>query len=140
MGVALGGAAKNVYAIGCGIVAGMGLGESARAALLTRSFAELCRLGRAMGAKNRDADGTVRPRRPGAHRDKPVVAQFRLRLPSRQGQARANLLAPGHPLAEGVETAAALVARAGAEIEFPVAEAIADILSGTLSLEDAMPG
>ncbi|HEY1962096.1 MAG TPA: NAD(P)H-dependent glycerol-3-phosphate dehydrogenase, partial [Rhizomicrobium sp.] len=47
-GVALGGAAKNVYAIACGIVAGMGLGESARAALLARSFAELRRLGEAL--------------------------------------------------------------------------------------------
>jgi len=52
IGVALGGAAKNVYAIACGIVAGMGLGESARAALLSRSFAELCRLGEALGARS----------------------------------------------------------------------------------------
>ena len=50
-GVALGGAAKNVYAIACGIVDGMGLGESARAALLARSFAELTRLGQALGAR-----------------------------------------------------------------------------------------
>src|SRR3954463_15058169 len=50
-GVALGGAAKNVYAIACGVVDGMGLGENARAALLARSFAELARLGEALGAK-----------------------------------------------------------------------------------------
>ena len=52
-GVALGGAAKNVYAIACGVVEGMGLGENARAALLARSFAELARLGEAWapGAK-----------------------------------------------------------------------------------------
>ena len=50
-GVALGGAAKNVYAVGCGIADGLGLGESARAALLTRSFAELTRLGEALGAR-----------------------------------------------------------------------------------------
>ena len=50
-GVALGGAAKNVYAIACGVVEGMGLGENARAALLARSFAELARLGEALGAK-----------------------------------------------------------------------------------------
>ena len=50
-GVALGGAAKNVYAIACGVVEGMGLGENARAALLARSFAELSRLGEALGAK-----------------------------------------------------------------------------------------
>ena len=50
-GVALGGAAKNVYAIACGVVEGLGLGENARAALLARSFAELARLGEALGAK-----------------------------------------------------------------------------------------
>ncbi len=44
-GVGLGGAAKNVYAIACGMVDGLGLGESARAALIARSFAELSRLG-----------------------------------------------------------------------------------------------
>ncbi len=44
---------KNVYAIGCGIVAGLGLGESARAGLLARSFAELCRLARAMNTQRR---------------------------------------------------------------------------------------
>src|SRR5258708_5462090 len=51
IGVALRGAAKNVYAIGCGIADGLGLGESARAALLARSFAELTRLGTAMGGR-----------------------------------------------------------------------------------------
>src|SRR5471032_2081637 len=50
-GVALGGAAKNVYAIACGVVEGMGLGENARAALLARSFAELSRLGEHLGAR-----------------------------------------------------------------------------------------
>ena len=43
IGVALGGAAKNVYAIACGVVEGMALGENARAALLARSFAERSR-------------------------------------------------------------------------------------------------
>ena len=42
-GVEIGGAAKNVLAIACGIVAGRGLGESAKAALIARGFAELLR-------------------------------------------------------------------------------------------------
>ena len=49
-GVQLGGAVKNVLAIACGIAQGRGLGDSARAALTARAFAELIRLGRAMGA------------------------------------------------------------------------------------------
>jgi glycerol-3-phosphate dehydrogenase (NAD(P)+) len=50
-GVEIGGALKNVLAIACGISDGRGLGDSARAALTTRGFAELTRFARAAGAK-----------------------------------------------------------------------------------------
>lgn len=139
-GVAIGGAAKNVYAIGCGIVAGMGLGESARAALLARSFAELRRLGAAMGAKEQTLMGLS------------GLGDLVLTATSRSSRnydfgfqlggcrALADLVGPGHPLAEGVDTAAALVARAKHHaIELPVAEAVADILSGALAIGDALP-
>ncbi|NND45499.1 MAG: NAD(P)-dependent glycerol-3-phosphate dehydrogenase [Xanthomonadales bacterium] len=51
VGAELGGAVKNVLAIGTGICDGMGLGDNARAALITRGLAELMRLGQAMGAR-----------------------------------------------------------------------------------------
>lgn len=51
LGVEIGGALKNVLAIACGIADGRGLGDSARAALTTRGFAELTRFGRKLGAK-----------------------------------------------------------------------------------------
>jgi len=139
-GVALGGAAKNVYAIGCGIVSGMGLGENARAGLLTRSFAELCRLGLATGAKSETLMGLS------GLGDLVLTAtslssrNFRFGFELGQGHSIADLQTPGHPLAEGVETAAALVARARHQaIEIPVAETIADILRGSLRLADAIP-
>lgn len=50
-GVELGGALKNVLALGCGIIAGAGLGENARAALITRGLAELTRLGEGCGGR-----------------------------------------------------------------------------------------
>lgn len=50
-GVEIGGAMKNVLAIACGIGDGQGLGESARASLVTRGFAELARYARKAGAK-----------------------------------------------------------------------------------------
>ena len=50
-GVEIGGALKNVLAIACGIADGRGLGDSARAALTTRGFAELTRFGRKLGAR-----------------------------------------------------------------------------------------
>ena len=139
-GVALGGAAKNVYAVGCGIVAGMGLGENARAALLTRSFAELCRLGTSLGARNETLMGLS------GLGDLVLTAtslssrNFSFGFKLGEGRTAAEMTAPGHPLAEGVETAAALVARGSRHgIELPVAEAIADILAGKLTLADAIP-
>ncbi len=53
MGVELGGALKNVLAIAAGIVAGKGLGASAHAALVTRGFAEMRRLGDVLGARTK---------------------------------------------------------------------------------------
>ena len=50
IGVEIGGAVKNVLAIACGIVDGRGLGDNARAALITRGLAEMVRLGVAKGA------------------------------------------------------------------------------------------
>jgi glycerol-3-phosphate dehydrogenase (NAD(P)+) len=50
LGVELGGALKNVYAIAAGISDGLGLGSNARAALLTRAVAEMSRLAQAKGA------------------------------------------------------------------------------------------
>jgi glycerol-3-phosphate dehydrogenase (NAD(P)+) len=138
-GVALGGAAKNVYAIACGIVDGMGLGESARAALLARAFAELRRLGEALGARAETLMGlsglgdlvltatSVHSRNYG----------FGFQLG--RGRSVAEVSAPGAPLAEGVFTAPALTLRAEAEgIELPVAETVARVLAGRLPLAAAV--
>ncbi len=140
VGVALGGAAKNVYAIGCGIVSGMGLGESARAALLARSFAELIRLGEALGARRDTLMGLSGLGDLVLTATSPTSRNFSFGLSLGKGHTRAELDRKGHPLAEGVATAPALVARAKKErIELPIAEAVADVLSGALALDAAIP-
>jgi glycerol-3-phosphate dehydrogenase (NAD(P)+) len=139
-GVALGGATKNVYAIACGIVAGMGLGESARAALLARSFAELRRLGEVLGARSETLMGLSGLGDLVLTATSPTSRNFSFGLAIGKGQTRADLDAKGHPLAEGVETAPALLARAMAlGIELPIAETTAAILGGTLALDAAIP-
>ena len=86
-GVEIGGAAKNVLAIACGVAAGRGLGASAGAALIARGFAELRRFGEAFGARP-DPDGPFRSRRPRADLLLGAVAQLRLRPRARQGRER----------------------------------------------------
>ena len=139
-GVALGGAAKNVYAICCGIVAGMNLGESARAALLARSFAELSRLGEALGARSETLMGLSGLGDLVLTATSPTSRNYTAGLALGHGEPLQSLLAPGKPLAEGIETAPALVARARRQnIELPIAETMAAILDGTLALADAVP-
>ncbi|MBV8976688.1 MAG: NAD(P)-dependent glycerol-3-phosphate dehydrogenase [Alphaproteobacteria bacterium] len=140
-GATLGGAAKNVYAIACGIVDGMGLGESARAAMIARSFAELSRLGQALGAKNETLMGLS------GLGDLVLTAtsissrNFRFGRGLGQGRTPAELDMPGQPLAEGVATAPALVRRAQAEgVELPIAQAVAAVLDGRLPLDAALLG
>jgi glycerol-3-phosphate dehydrogenase (NAD(P)+) len=138
-GVALGGAAKNVYAIGCGIADGLGLGESARAALLARSFAELTRLGEALGAKADTLMGLSGLGDLVLTASSTASRNFAFGRKLGAGTPLADLRAPGTPLAEGVETAPALVARARREdVELPIAETIAAVLTGGLTPADAI--
>ena len=132
-GVALGGAAKNVYAIACGVVEGMGLGENARAALLARSFAELARLGEALGARRETLMGLS------GLGDLVLTATSKSSRNFSYGAAIGSGTKPDGKLAEGVDTAPALVTRARAlGVEMPIAEAMADLLSGALPLEQAL--
>jgi glycerol-3-phosphate dehydrogenase (NAD(P)+) len=138
-GVALGGAAKNVYAIACGVVEGMGLGENARAALLARSFAELSRLGEALGARRETLMGLSGLGDLVLTATSPSSRNFSFGIAVGRGKTIAELNAPGHPLAEGVATAPALVKRARASgVEMPIAQAVADLLSGALPLGEAV--
>jgi glycerol-3-phosphate dehydrogenase (NAD(P)+) len=138
-GVALGGAAKNVYAIACGVVEGMGLGENARAALLARSFAELARLGESLGAKRETLMGLSGLGDLVLTATSPSSRNFSFGMELGRGQTLAELSAPGRPLAEGVATASALVERARqAGVEMPIAEAMADLIAGALPLGEAM--
>lgn len=133
-GVALGGAAKNVYAIGCGVADGLGLGESARAALLARSFAELTRLGMALGARPETLMGLSGLGDLVLTASSPSSRNFAFGLTLGKGTPLAELRKPGTPLAEGVETAPALVARAKkAGIELPIAETISAVLDGAIA-------
>ncbi len=136
-GVEIGGAAKNVLAIACGAVIGRGLGESARAALVARGFAELMRFARAYGAEPQTLMGLS------GLGDLVLTASS---LKSRNyafGEALGRGLgvaeASGGKLAEGALTAAALVDLADARgIDMPIARQVAALVAGEVSLDAAI--
>ena len=139
IGVALGGAAKNVYAVGCGIADGLGLGESARAALLARSFAELTRLGVAMGGRLETFMGLSGLGDLVLTATSPASRNFAFGRSLGLGTPLSELRAPNGPLAEGVDTAPALVTRARRHgVELPIAETITAVLAGTLPAATAL--
>ena len=132
-GVEIGGAAKNVLAIGAGIVEGRKLGASATAALVTRGFAELARFGRALGARPETLTGLSGLGDVVLSCSSPQSRNFSLGIALGQGRK------PDAKLAEGAFTAAALVELANEKsIEMPIATAVAAVLDGSLSVDAAI--
>jgi glycerol-3-phosphate dehydrogenase (NAD(P)+) len=139
MGVQVGGAAKNVISIAAGAVIGAGLGENARAALVTRGLAELSRLTVALGGRAETAAGLsglgdllLTTTGPGS-RNTSLGAELA------RGASLEDALATRVGVAEGVETAPAIVARAAeAGVELPICAAVAELLAGRMSVGDAM--
>ena len=136
-GVEIGGAAKNVLAIACGVAAGMELGASASAALVARGFAELRRFGRASGARPETLMGLS------------GLGDLVLTCSSVQSRnfAFGRALGAGAPLAEaeggrlaeGVATAPVLVRLARARgVDVPVAEAVAALVAGRTTPPEAL--
>ncbi|MDR3521038.1 MAG: NAD(P)-dependent glycerol-3-phosphate dehydrogenase [Acidocella sp.] len=139
MGAALGGAAKNVIAIASGVVMGAGLGENARAALITRGIAEIARLAVALGGKAETVSGLS------GLGDLLLTCtgmssrNYSLGLALGKGQSLAAVLQSRSNVTEGVATAPALLARARqADVEMPITAAVTALLAGELSVPGTM--
>ena len=133
IGAQLGGALKNVVAIACGMVEGAGLGASARAALMTRGFAEMTRLAVAMGARPETLAGLSGLGDLSLDLQLAAVAQLRARPRPRGGRAAARRhRRGGRDRARRLRSSAA---RHG--VELPIAAAVADVLDGA-TLASAM--
>ncbi len=137
VGAALGGAVKNVLAIAAGAVEGRGLGDSARAALIARGFAEFQRLGVAIGAKADTMAGLS------GLGDLILTATSRqsrnmsLGVELGRGRNIDEILGERRAVTEGVATAPAVVAMARrAGVDMPVCAAVADLVSGARGLDE----
>ena len=137
-GVQLCGAAKNVIGIAAGISDGMGFGDNARAALITRGLAEMTRLGAALGADPRTYAGLA------------GLGDLVATCTSRHSRNRAagELMARGTAadaaerevgmVAEGLHTAPALAALAReAGVALPITDAVCSVIAGA-SIPEAL--
>jgi glycerol-3-phosphate dehydrogenase (NAD(P)+) len=140
-GVQVGGAVKNVLAIACGIVEGRGLGDNARAALITRGLAELSRLAAAMGGRPDTLMGLS------GLGDLMLTAtsmqsrNYSLGAALGRGRTLDDVLGERRSVAEGVHTARAVVAmgeRLG--LDLPISGAVDAVLSGRADLDRAIAG
>jgi glycerol-3-phosphate dehydrogenase (NAD(P)+) len=135
-GVEIGGAAKNVLAIAAGVVTGRGLGASAQAALTTRGFAELVRFGRAYGAKPETMMGLSGLGDLLLTCSSPQSRNFSFGVNLGRGQKPSDIHGG---LAEGVFTAPVLLAMARERaVDMPIAAAVAALLDGTMSVDQAI--
>jgi glycerol-3-phosphate dehydrogenase (NAD(P)+) len=128
-GVEAGGALKNVMAIATGIADGLGLGENARAALITRGLAEITRLAVAMGAQPATLAGLAGMGDLVLTCTGSLSRNRGLGIALAKGSALASVEGETRMIAEGARTvrsALALALRHG--VSLPICEEVADVL------------
>ncbi|MEO9782399.1 MAG: NAD(P)H-dependent glycerol-3-phosphate dehydrogenase [Sedimentitalea sp.] len=134
IGAELGGALKNVVAIACGAVIGAGLGDSARAALMTRGYAEMQRMALALGAQPETLAGLS------GFGDLTLTCTSEQSRNYRLGLSlgRGEWFDPSVTV-EGAATAHAVAAKADdMALDMPITRAVVGMLDGKLTLTDAM--
>ncbi|WP_417670211.1 NAD(P)H-dependent glycerol-3-phosphate dehydrogenase [Roseibium sp.] len=138
-GAQIGGALKNVLAIACGAVVGRKLGASAQAALTARGFAELTRLGNALGAKQETLTGLSGLGDLVLSCSSTQSRNFSFGMQLGKGHTASELIAAGGKLAEGAHTAKIAVEVAKRlHIELPICQTVADMVENDLSIDKAL--
>jgi glycerol-3-phosphate dehydrogenase (NAD(P)+) len=136
VGAEVGGAVKNVLAIACGIVAGKGMGDNARAALITRGLAEIVRLAAAKGGKAETLMGLSGLGDLILTANSTQSRNFSVGLLLGKGVTLKEALAGKLSVAEGVASAASTVAlgqKMG--VEMPIAAAVDAVLNQNADLD-----
>jgi len=137
IGAELGGAVKNVLAIAAGAVEGRGFGESARAALIARGFAEFQRLGVALGAQAETMAGLSGLGDLILTATSQQSRNMSLGVALGEGKSLNDVLGARNSVSEGVATAAGVVALGEkAEVDLPICKAVADLVIGERSLDE----
>ena len=130
-GAEIGGAVKNVLAIACGVVDGLGLGQNARAALIARGFSEMLRFGEALGARAETLSGLCGLGDLVLTCSSTSSRNFSLGKALGEGARAADLMADRRTVAEGAYTAPVLAELAATRgIAMPIVAAVDAILKG----------
>jgi glycerol-3-phosphate dehydrogenase (NAD(P)+) len=143
IGVELGGSLKNIVAVGAGIADGLGAGDNAKAALVTRGLAEMARLGVAAGADQQTFAGLAGLGDLVATCASPISRNHYLGQELAKGRSLAEIQASMGHVAEGVSTTIAACELAQRyQVEMPIAEKMHEVLfeglSPTQAMEDLM--
>ncbi|MDM7966188.1 NAD(P)H-dependent glycerol-3-phosphate dehydrogenase [Blastomonas fulva] len=138
-GAEIGGAVKNVLAIACGVVEGLGLGQNARAALIARGFAEMTRFGLACGAQAETLSGLSGLGDLVLTCSSVSSRNFSLGKALGEGRNAADILADRATVAEGAFTAPVLqrVAR-DRGVAMPIVDTVCALLAGDVAAGDAV--
>ncbi len=139
IGTQLGGAIKNVIAIACGIVSGRQLGDSARAALLTRGIAEIARLGVAMGSQKDTLLGMCGIGDLMLTCSSMQSRNYSLGYALGQGDSLEDILGARNAVTEGVHSAQSTLALAKKHaVDMPITEAVNKCLNEGMAIDDAI--
>lgn len=139
IGAEIGGAVKNVLAIGCGVVDGAGLGLNARAALIARGFAEMQRYGLARGAKAETLAGLSGLGDLVLTCSSENSRNFSLGRGLGQGQAAADLMSDRRTVAEGAFTAPVLLQSAQKlGVDMPIVTAVCALLDSSATVHEVV--
>lgn len=139
IGAEIGGAIKNILAIACGIVDGAGLGLNARAALISRGFAEMTRFGLARGAQAETLAGLAGLGDLVLTCTSSNSRNFALGQGLGRGEAAATLMADRRTVAEGAFSAPVVAAAARADgIDMPITDAVARLVAGAAHVADVI--
>ena len=135
-GAEIGGAVKNVLAIACGVVEGRRLGQNARAALISRGFAEMTRFGLARGARAETLAGLSGLGDLVLTCSSTSSRNFSLGKGLGEGRSAVELLADRRTVAEGAFTAPVLKRAAEqAGVDMPIVAAVCALLSGEAGVD-----
>jgi len=138
-GAEVGGAVKNVLAIACGVVDGLGLGQNARAALIARGYAEMQRFGAALGAQRETLAGLCGLGDLVLTCSSTSSRNYSLGKGIGEGRSAAELMSKRKTVAEGAFTAPVLARLAKEKgVDMPIVDAVDALIAGRANVDQVL--